>query len=181
MLKPAYLHTDLNSVTIQTDRLAIRPIRLTDTDAIFREFTSAIALYMNPRPATVRTETEAFVISARQELHDRTAFTGVLTTPETGQFLGCVGLHKLDERAPEFGIWLRESAHGQGLGREAIHALKRWADQHLDYDYLLYPVDKRNVASQRIPESLGGQLSRQYTTTGGLGQELILLEYHIKR
>ena len=39
-------------------------------------------------------------------------------------------------------------------GKEAITALKHWADANLRYEYLAHPVDRRNGASRRIPESL---------------------------
>lgn len=105
----------------------------------------------------------------------------VITDRESGDFLGCVGLHKLANKRPEFGIWVKQSAHMHGYGREAIHALKRWADQHIPYDYLIYPVDSRNMASRKIPESLGAAIISQYDDTGGMGQDLTLIKYRIER
>lgn len=181
MLKLNYRHSDLNTVRIESARLLIRAINPSDTTDIFREFTPAVALFMLPRPAANRSETEAFVYASVQQLRDRTALITVILDKVTGDFLGCLGLHELNTFTPEFGIWLKESAHGRGYGREAVHTLKQWADAYLDFDYLRYPVDVRNLSSRNIPESLGGQITRQYTVRGGMDQELNLVEYRIER
>ena len=103
----------------------------------------------------------------------------VVLNKETGDFLGCAGLHKIDEKTPELGIWIKKSAHGHGYGKEAMHALKSWADQNLNYDYILYPVDTRNVVSRRIPESLGGKITREYSLVSETGRKLHMVEYRI--
>ncbi|GAA4414604.1 hypothetical protein GCM10023187_44290 [Nibrella viscosa] len=170
---------NLTNLVLETERMHLKSIQLSYVDDIFREFTPEVARYMYPRPATVRTETEAFILSSIQENRDQTSLTVVLTNKATGAFLGCAGLHKIDTPEPEFGIWLRRSAHGFGLGREAIHALKHWADETLDYDRLIYPADERNLPSRKIPESLGGKIARRYGSQSGLGMALHIVEYVI--
>ncbi|TAE29041.1 MAG: N-acetyltransferase [Cytophagales bacterium] len=172
---------DLTTLVLETDRLVLKPISPDYTDAIFSEFTPDVATYMYPRPAEQRMETEAFVQSAMADNEDETSLTMVITLRETGEFLGCVGLHKLADPRPEFGIWVKQSAHMHGYGREAIRVLKRWADQYLNYEYLMYPVDSRNIASRKIPESLGAAIVGQFEGTGGMGQDLTLINYRIER
>jgi RimJ/RimL family protein N-acetyltransferase len=76
---------------------------------------------------------------------------------ENNEFLGICGLHiRAGPDTPELGIWLKKSAHGERLGREAIHCLVAWAKIHLDAAFLIYPVDRQNIPSRKIPESLGG-------------------------
>lgn len=172
---------DLTTLVLETDRLVLKPVSPDYTDVIFREFTPTVATYMYPRPAEKRIETEAFVQSAMADNEDGTSLTMVITERGTGEFLGCVGLHKLTDPRPEFGIWVKESAHMHGYGREAVRALKRWADEHLAYEYLIYPVDSRNIASRKIPESMGACIISQYDGMGGMGQELTLIKYRIER
>jgi [ribosomal protein S5]-alanine N-acetyltransferase len=172
---------DLTQVIIETERLTLRPISPAYTEAIFREFTPEIATYMYPRPAESPAETEAFVASAQAENEGQTALMLVITDRASGEFLGCIGLHQLRDPRPEIGIWVKQSAHREGYGREAVRGLKRWADKHLDYEYLIYPVDSRNLASRKIPESLGAAIISQYDGTGGMGQELTLIKYRIER
>lgn len=181
MLKSSAFHLDLNTVRIESARLLIRAVNPSDTSDIFREFTPAVTLFMLSRPFANRPDAEAFVYRSLQRLRDQTALTTVIFDKATGEFLGCIGLHELDTPTPEFGIWLKESAWGSGYGREAVSTLKQWADSQLNFDYLLYPADIRNLASRKIAESLGGQIARHHSVTSGSGQELILAEYRIVR
>jgi len=59
--------------------------------------------------------------------------------------------------------------------------LKAWADQNLEYDYIKYPVDKRNIASRKIPEALGGAIAGEKAKTSRSGRKLLTLEYHVPR
>lgn len=175
------MRADLSTLVLDSERLRLCPIGDAYIDLIYREFTPEIATYMYPRPASQRADTEAFVAAAQQENREGSNLNMVITLRETGEFLGCVGLHKLSDPRPEFGIWVKQSAQMHGYGREAIHTLKRWADEHLTYEYLIYPVDSRNIASRKIPESLGAAIISQYESTGGLGQDLTLIKYRIER
>lgn len=172
---------DLTTLTLDSDRLRLLPISETYTEVIFNEFTADVATYMYPRPASERADTEAFVQAARQENQEGVNLNMVITLRETGEFLGCVGIHKLMAPRPEFGIWVKQSAQMHGYGREAIHTLKRWADTYLAYDYLIYPVDSRNLSSRKIPESLGAAIISQFDGTSGMGKELTLIKYRIDR
>ncbi len=172
---------DLNTLTLDSERLRLLPVTDEYTELIFCEFTPDVATFMYPRPASERSETEAFVRAAKEANQEGSSLNMVITDRETGDFLGCVGLHKLADKRPEFGIWVKQSAQMHGYGREAIHTLKRWADDHIPYEYLIYPVDSRNIASRKIPESLGAAIISQYDDTGGMGQDLTLIKYRIER
>lgn len=57
--------------------------------------------------------------------------------------------------------------------------MKDWADENLTYEYLVYPVDKANIASCRIPEFLGGQIAGERTEVGMSGNKLNTVEYRV--
>jgi len=120
-----------------------------------------------------------FRSSALKENEQGASFQAVIVDKNTGEFIGCGGLHHIDTPHPEFGIWLKKSAHGHGYGKEAIVAMKDWADQNLAYEYLIYPVDKANIASCRIPEFLGGKISGEHSDVGMGGNKLNIVEYRI--
>lgn len=42
---------------------------------------------------------------------------------DDGEFLGLVGIHNLDTLTPEFGIWLKNTTHSHGFGREAVQGV----------------------------------------------------------
>ena len=168
-----------SSVTIETQNLLLRSITPDHTEEIFREFTPEITTYMFPKSPEKIEETAAFVESAMKGNEEGRDLQIVILKKSTGEYLGKGGVHHIDTKTPELGIWIKKSAHGNGYGKEAVTALKEWTDEHLEYEYLLYPVDEANHASRRIPESLGGKVFREYDKENMGGRMLHLLEYRI--
>ena len=46
-------------------------------------------------------------------------------------------LEDADSVSPELGLWLKESAHGQGFGREVVAALVEWGHATLGKNFCL--------------------------------------------
>lgn len=178
MLKPP---VNLLDVTITTGRLLLVPVSLEYKQDVFREFTSAVTKYMTPVPAKDISETENFINTSRQNMSQGKELVCFVLNQDTKEFLGAVGLHRIDTVAPELGCWVKLSAQGYRYGREATHALKQWADQHVQYDYLHYPVAAANTPSRKIPESLGGRVVREYNYTVGSGAEMPYMDYRIDK
>ncbi len=169
----------LGSIWLESDRLILKPISLEYAEVIFQEFTAEVTRYMFPKPAEDIHETMQYIRNTIQRRQNGSELTLVITPKDTSEFLGVCALQQIDTDTPNFGIWIKTSAHGHGYGREAIHCLKDWADANLEYDYLLYPVDKRNIPSRKIPESLKGKPHREYTQINLSGNLLELVEYRI--
>jgi [ribosomal protein S5]-alanine N-acetyltransferase len=165
-------------VKIETERLVLVPISSTWAEEIFASFTPDVAKYMWPKPAQRLEETLAFIAGALAGLSAGSDLQLVALTRQ-GSFLGCIGLHSLRHRDPELGLWIRESAQGKGYGLEAANAVIAWARLQLDFDHLRYPVDKRNLASRRIPERHGGVIVREFKSVNQAGFELDQVEYWI--
>lgn len=170
---------DTTNITIETKNLYLRAISLTYKDDIFKEFTEEITTHMFPKPADKIEETIDFIETSSKENKEGSNFQIVILDKKSKEFLGCGGIHHIDQKTPELGIWIKKSAHGQGYGKEAVIGLKEWADANLDYEYILYPVDARNLASRRIPEFLGGKIAREYQEINMSGRILNLVEYRI--
>jgi hypothetical protein len=169
---------NLLNVEISSPRLLLKPISMEYKEEIFSEFTEEITTYTYPRPAQNIAETEAFIKESLEGLKKGTNLEVVILAKNFQEFLGCAGLHNLNKE-PALGIWIKKSAHGNRYGLEAITALKEWADENLDYEYLIYPVDKRNIASRKIPESLGGKIVKEYEKLNLSGKILHIVEYWI--
>lgn len=168
-----------SNLVIESKNLLIKAISLDYASDIFKEFTPEITVYMSPKPAEKIEETIVFIESSIKSNQVGSVFQAMIISKDTNEFIGCTGLHHIDTPHPEFGIWLKKSAHGHGYGKEAIVAMKAWADQNLTYEYLVYPVDKANIASCRIPEFLGGQIAGEHTDVGMGGNKLNIVEYRI--
>ncbi|MBI3485342.1 GNAT family N-acetyltransferase [Candidatus Daviesbacteria bacterium] len=170
---------NLQSLEIVSDRLKLVPISRKYLKDIFANFTSEITTYMFPAPPKRKEETEEFIDSAIRKNESGEDIVKVITNKETGEFLGCGGLHKIKSGRPELEIWIKKSAHGNHYGREALTALKDWADQNINYQYIKYPVDKKNIPSRKIAESLGGEVIAEMQKTNLSGNILDEVEYRI--
>ena len=170
---------DTSNITIETKNLCLKGITSEYKNDIFIEFTPEITTHMFPKPAKKIEETVEFIETSIKENREGSNFKIVILDKVSKDFLGCGGLHHIDRKTPELGIWIKKSAHGYGYGKEAIIALKEWADKNLDYEYILYPVDSGNQASRRIPEFFGGEIAREHDEVSMSGRKLHLLEYRI--
>jgi len=170
---------NLLNIRIEASRLLLVPIAICYKQDIFREFTYEITRYMNPEPAKDISETEEFINRSIRGLKKSDNLQLIILDKISKEFLGCIGLHYIDKKNPELGIWLKKSAHGYKYGQEAMKALKKWADENLKYEYLLYPVADKNIASRKIPELLGGRIFREYDKEVQGGNKYHWLEYRI--
>ena len=173
---------EFRSVVINTERICLQAISRKFTDEIYRNFTAKITQYMIPAPPAERADTEAFVKSALLGLERRDDLHLVICLHDGGEFLGICSLHARGRpKEPELGIWLKDAAHGHGYGLEAITALKKWAESQLECERLLYPVDRRNTPSIRIPEVLGGRIIAEKQITSMSGTELDVIVFGFDR
>ena len=92
----------------------------------------------------------------------------VVRVKPTLAFLGMAGLHNTSAAEPETGIWIRESQHGYGYGREAIAAVISFASR--DKRAVIYPVVEQNDSSRRLAQRLGGVIvgTRLLRKAGGV-------------
>lgn len=170
---------DLTKVEIQTERLKIIPISTNYAEEIYREFNPEVTRYMYPKPAESLSDTLYFLNIAQQLLLQGEDLSIVILKKGSKEFLGGGGINHVNTPTPQLGIWIKMSAHGNKYGREAVNGLKEWADENLKYDYLTYPVDKSNIASRKIAESLGGVIKKEYTKINKSGNTLDEVEYWI--
>jgi RimJ/RimL family protein N-acetyltransferase len=148
---------ELTSLQIEGDRVALNSIHERYAPDIHKEFSTDIVQYMGPKPAEDMAETLSYIAESISYMKAGNDLNLVITKRSDGEFLGCCGLHgRKDPRTPELGIWIKKSAHDQQYGQEAMRTLALWAIDNIEFDFLIYPVDKANIASRKIPESLGG-------------------------
>lgn len=170
---------ELKEVIISSKRLRQIPITLDYAKRIFSLFSSDITTYMYPQSANDISETIQFINSSIKSMEDGTNLQLVILNSDTDEFLGCSGLHETVSGTPELGIWLKKFAHGYGYGIEAIGAIIEWTNKNIPFEYIKYPVDKRNYASKRIPEFYGGKIKSENKTINSAGFELDIVEYWI--
>jgi len=173
--------TNLNDFKITTSRMLLVPIGMEYKDVIFQEFTEEVARFLYPKPTGKIEDTENFInVSSRKNLAEE-ELQLVAIDKNSGEFLGCVGLHDVNTKSLEFGLWFKKSTWGLGYGKESMLAIKEWVDQNLDYDHIRYPVFKINMPSRKIAEFLGGKISREFIGKNMRGEETNEVEYLIRK
>jgi len=163
---------------IETKRLQLCLISREYQADIFREFTETVARFLINKPTGKIEDTISFIDKSRAASLAGRNCQLVAVNRKTGEFIGCLGVHHLDE-TPAFGLWIKESAWGQGYGREALSALKSWAKKNLTVSHVLYPVFFDNLRSRRLAESAGGIFQRAMVGCDTRGQETDEIEYFI--
>ena len=154
-----------SDTTITSQRLALRPFTAADADEAFACITPTLTRYLSFEPPSTPAGFEAVWRGWLPEIAAGTDFNFTLRERgggrSSGRFMGLLGLHRARDAEPELGIWIREDAHGQGHGREAVAALAAWATETFAPQSFSYPVAEANTASRRIAEGLGGVVVEQ--------------------
>jgi RimJ/RimL family protein N-acetyltransferase len=147
---------DLSDTALVSDRLSLTAFTADDAPEAFAGASATVARFMKWEPAP---SLEAFADLWRNGIAGMKAgneLSLVLRLRSTGEFLGLAALHNIGSADVEIGIWLKESAHGLGYGREAIAAIVAWACEHVAAEGFIWPVVEQNQPSRRLVESLGG-------------------------
>lgn len=167
---------DLNRIKIIAPQISLVSLNQSFANQIYREFNEKITLYMVPEPPQNINETHTFIENSIEGMKNQKELVLAIINDQE-EFLGCCGLHGRDKwNTPELGIWLKQDAQGKKYGQMAINALFKWASKNIIFEYLIYPVDKENSASRKIPESLGGIIyseAKVKTHSGNILDEVI--------
>ncbi|MDY6939255.1 MAG: GNAT family N-acetyltransferase [Cyanobacteriota bacterium] len=178
----SYKHRNINlfEIEIETPRLILKSISMEYLDPIFDNFTESVTRYLMASSPQKKRETEAFIEDSLEKMKSGENLVVVILDRDNEEFIGCSGIHDIGKsNSPEMGIWIKESHHGCGYGKETMSALKRWAHDNLEYESLIYPVDRQNIASRKIAESLGGCIVREEIKITESGKQLDTLVYQI--
>ena len=148
---------------IETERLILRPHRLTDAADVTRLWADPQVVRYIGRPSSRQ---ESWGRLLRYAGHWSLFGYGYFAVEEraAGRFVGDVGVAQqrregLDEPADsaETGWVLSSACHGLGYGREAVRALHGWIDATLPVSRTHCIIDPQNVASVRLALSMGYQ------------------------
>jgi RimJ/RimL family protein N-acetyltransferase len=171
---------DLRDTVLSSERLSLKAFAAGDAAEVFEAVTPSLTRFMAFEPSP---SPEAFAQVWRGWFPKMAAGAElmlIVRLAATGEFLGIVGLHGLDGdlngAEPETGIWIKETAHGFGYGREAVATAIAWAARALDMRDFLYPVVEENAASRRLAESLGGVIvgTRRLRKPAGIEHPMVV-------
>lgn len=150
------IYSDLTQCRVNTDRLLIAPFTAADASDVYQAITPTLTRFLTFEPES---SPEAFANVWQGWLpliREGEEMIFVARLHDSKHFVGMCGVHNLRNQIPELGIWVTESLHSQGYGREIVQAVASWASERYHPPYFIYPVAEQNTPSRRLAESLGG-------------------------
>ncbi|MDR0228699.1 MAG: GNAT family N-acetyltransferase [Flavobacteriaceae bacterium] len=165
------------SIEIITERLRFIIVNEQYKEDIFRELTPTVAKFLPFIPTGKIEDTQGFIDYSLGQLDKGQDITLLATDKQTGEFIGCCGIHDINEENISLGIWLKESAFGKGYGTELIQGLETYVNQNLPVDYLIYNVEKNNHGSIKIAEKLGYVFHSEFVRNISEDKILNMLQY----
>lgn len=153
---------------IETGRLILRPLEITDAPAIThhcRDGSVARHTARIPHPYPL-IAAELFILGIRASAGQRPMNVYAITTGDTGDLAGTCGVFKRHTDDPdwEIGYWIGPDAQGRGYATEAAGGLIEAIHADLAPPRITAGHFEDNPASGRVLEKLG------FTYTGGTTQ-----------
>ena len=164
-------------IQFSSDRLSYLVVNDSFKEDIFRELTPTVAKFLPFIPTGKIEDTQGFIDYSLGVLEQGTDITLVAVDKDTKEFIGCCGIHDVNQESISLGIWLKESAFGKGYGQELITALETYVNENLTVDYLIYNVEKNNHGSIKIAEKLGYVFHSDFVRNISEEKTLNMLQY----
>ena len=143
--------------TLETARLRLRPLEMSDVDALNVIQSDPVHMRFYPHPFSMQ-ESREWV----ERMHERYERDGIallaVEDRETGEFLGNVGpilqhVDGVDE--VELGWSITPARARQGIATEAALACRDWVFAALPVDHVISLILPDNVPSRGVAENLG--------------------------
>ena len=159
---------------LETERLIIQPY----SNSFLEEYYNEITKYQYPDSFSNINTANEIVSGFVKDMEQGNMLELVILTQE-GEFIGSMEAFGIKEKTPEIGLWLKRSAHGKGYGYEALKGLLDHLNATGKYQYYIYEVDVRNVASIRLVEKFHFEKGGYEEITTESGKMLTLQTYHV--
>ena len=142
------------AVTIQTERLTLRPMESTDADVLYNIYQTEGVLRYFPPIKNLTLERMLGYVERQQQNWDKYGYGhwGIVPKDET-QIIGWVGLQFLPELGEtEVGYLLNKPHWGKGYATEAALASIQFGFEKHGLDHIIALVHPENLASRHVVE-----------------------------
>ena len=144
----------MKSITLNTERLLLRPFELSDVDDVFEYAQDPEWGRYLPVPEPY--EREHAVAFVNESVQSSWATNPVFALSRNGRVVGAINL-AIDavNRSAEIGYSLARAHWGHGLVGEAVQVVLEWVFVEFDVTKVIAEVDAANTRSIRVLEKLG--------------------------
>lgn len=141
---------------LKTSRLVLRPMKAGDARPLFAIFGDAAAMAFWDRPPLPRLATMEAQLADELAAMRRGDFL-YWTVCKAGEIVGSIDLSHMDGASASTGFAFRSDQWGQGLGREAMMAVRDHAFAGLGLSRLAASIQTANRRARHLLEGLGFQ------------------------
>ena len=162
--------------TLDTDRLILRDVRMTDLEALFSIMSDrrVMAYYGRPPHQTIE-DTRAWLEQLLGRIERREALRWAITLRGNDTLIGTVSLHNFGPGRVEIGYELNPAYWGQGIMTEAVTAVLNYVFSQTDVHRVEAIIDIHSTESKALLEKLGftyeGNLRQRYPSDRGFVDE----------
>jgi len=158
---------------LETDRLILREFLLSDAEAFFEmDRNPNVHKYLWNKPVQKIEETIEIIEFVRKQYIDNGIGRFAMVTKETNEFIGWAGLKYNTEIVNDkvnfydIGYRLNEKFWGKGHASESTFAWLKYAFEAMKIQMLEAAAHSDNIASNRILQKIGMQMTEQYLEDG---------------
>ncbi len=146
-----YIH---KKPVIETDRLIIRPMTITDVPALKKWMPDkSIYAYWGKGPGKAEKDPE--LLFEKTERISKSFHLGIAEKSDD-EVIGDLWVYLIEnDRMAQVAIRLSKHKHGRGFGTEALSAMTRFCFENTELQRLWTAVDVRNTASWKMLEKCG--------------------------
>lgn len=161
------------NVKLETERLILREIVLTDAEAMFKlDSNPNVHAYLGNNPIKSIDEAIAYIENLQNQYIQNGTGRFAVVLKKTNEFIGWAGIKFLTEpennhvNVYEIGYRLQEEYWGKGYGSEAAKAWLDYGFSAMKIEKMYASVNKENKASKRILEKIGMQITSEFLWNG---------------
>ncbi len=139
---------------IETDRLIIRPMTVSDVGALKKWMPDkSIYTYWGKGPG--KAEKQPGLLFEKTERPAKSFHLGI-AEKDSNEVIGDLWVYLIEnDRMAQTAVRLAKEKHGRGYGTEALSAMTEFCFAHTELQRLWTKVDVRNTASSRMLEKCG--------------------------
>lgn len=161
------------NLILKTERLILRELKISDTEAFFAmDSNPKVHQYLWNKPVQKIEETIEVIDFVRKQYIDNGIGRFAMISKETNEFIGWSGLKFNTEMANnkvnfyDIGYRLDERFWGKGYASEATFAWLKYAFEVMNLKTLEAAAHTENIASNKILQKIGMQMTEQYLEDG---------------
>ena len=148
----------MKNTVLETERLLLRPLEMSDAEYIHRYAGEPEIAQMTltvPHPYT-RQHAVEFIQFAQNEMNSDKMYTFALVPKESGELIGCMGIgNDAVHRYGELGYWLGKPYWGQGYTTEAARRVIQFGFEVAQLNRIHASHFDDNPASGRVMQKVG--------------------------